>query len=964
MLWRLLVPTVLLIISAGGLRTWQVMQEEREQALVAQSDLLDRLGAMLAQSMAVQVAMGQSDTLALLAQPIVQVRGMAAVRWQLPGANGEPVEHGIDHVAPEPAAADALAAAVAPGWFSGLIHMAPLNRSWSIVWQDQTYGELVLYTDPAPWVELAWRRVTAQARAAAVVILVLSALLILLLRSSLRSLRQLGQAAQTLQAGQTGARVEVVGCREVRQAGEAFNAMAEQIEQLLHRLRRARSELYQEKERLEITLASIAEAVIATDAKAQVCFINPVAEALLGRSRDEVLGQPLRLVMPVVSHNTRAAVTDPMALALKTAKVVELAEHSRLLGHGRVERVIEGTVAPVHDGAGKVVGGVVVFRDVTERVAVQQRMAWQVGHDTLTGLPNRWLINDRLEQAVAQARRDGSLLAVCFVDLDGFKAINDQHGHDVGDEVLVSIAHRLKEAVRATDSVGRLGGDEFVLLLGALGSMDELDQILSRLIASVAEPCLTERAAHRLSASVGVVVFPEDNFDADTLLRHADQAMYQAKALGGNQYRLFEGQDDQDTPLRQQRIERLAQGLRDGELRLLFQPKVHLGSGVMTGLEAMLRWQHPQEGLLLPLEFLPLVRQHPLDEQISDWVIEQVLCQQERWLAQGWSWPISLNMSSETFAALATWERLERALEAHPTVSPALLEIELLESGALDDLHRLGTLMARYQALGVKVALDDFGLANSSLLHLKRLPADTVKIDPSFVHGMVDDPADLALVEALITMVRLFGRGVVADGIETPEQGLLLMRLGCRCGQGPVIARPMSVEAVPAWVAAYQGEPSWRLWADVAWNVNDFPLLMAQQDHIHWVQQIVSATQGMSLRLSAQEVCNHQRCRFGQWYYGEGQRHYSELAAFKAIESVHEEVHRVGLEALQLNADGQTEAAQRKALVLLGLRDVILAHLVELHRAVATPMEPTAVTTASTAPEAWRSTVFDGGLDL
>jgi diguanylate cyclase (GGDEF)-like protein/PAS domain S-box-containing protein len=960
MLWRLLVPMVLLISIAGGVRTWQVLQEERQQAMVAQSDVLDRLGTMLAQSMALQVAMGQSDTLSLLAQPVAQVHGVAAVQWQLQGPEGEPVERGINHVGSAPTLPDA-SGAQAPGWFSGLIHMAPLSRQWLMVWQGRTYGQVVLHTDPAPWVELAWMRVTMQARMVLVMIAVLSVFLALLLRGSLRSLRQLGQAAQTLQSGQAGARVEVAGCREIRQVAEAFNAMAEQMEQLLSRLRRARSELFQEKERLEITLASIAEAVIATDAKAQVCFINPVAEALLGRSRQEVLGQPLRLVMPVVSHNTRAAVTDPMALALKTAKVVELAEHSRLLCQGRHERVIEGTVAPVHDGAGRVVGGVVVFRDVTERVALQQRMAWQVGHDALTGLPNRWLIHDRLEQAVAQAQRDRSMLAVCFVDLDGFKAINDQHGHDVGDEVLVIIAHRLKEAVRATDSVGRLGGDEFVLLLGALSSINELDQILERLIASVAEPCLTERASHRLSASVGVAVFPDDNCDADALLRHADQAMYQAKALGGHQHRLFEGQDDQETPLRLQRIERLAQGLRDGELRLLFQPKVHLGSGVMTGVEALLRWQHPEEGLLLPLEFLPLVKQHPLDEQITTWVIEQVLAQQKRWLAQGYSWPISFNMSAEIFQSAAILAGLQRRLALCPEVSPALLEIELVESGTLDDLHRLGALMSRYQALGIKVALGNFGQGGSSLLHLKRLPVNTVKIDPSFVHGMVDDPADLALVESLITMVRLFGRSVIAEGVGTAEQGLLLMRLGCRYGQGHAIARAMSAEAIPAWAAAYQGETSWRLWADVAWNVNDFPLLMAQQDHIHWVEQIVAATQGVSLRLSAQEVCDHHRCRFGQWYYGEGQRHYGDLAAFRDIESVHAEVHRVGLEALQLNADGQNEAAQQKAQVLIGLRDLVLAHLIELHRAVATPVEPTAVITA---PEAWRATVFDGGLDL
>ncbi len=512
LLGRLLLPMVLLVSLAGVVRTWQVMEEERQQAVVAQEDLLDRLGTMLAQSMAVQVAMGQSDTLVLWARPVARMHGIAAVHWSLPqppqlgveGGEGM-VEHRVLHDDPvdeTPAAAQAHAPLAqtqvqtqAPLWFSGLMQMVPVHRQWPMVWQGRTYGQLSLHTDVSPWVELAWMRVMTETRMVIVVLGVLSLLLAGLLRGSLRSLHQLGQAAQRLQAGQADVRVAVHGCQEVRQLSAAFNAMAEQVEQLLGRLRRARSELFQEKERLEITLASIAEAVIATDAKAQVCFINPVAEALLGRSREDVLGQPLRGVMPLVNHNTRSSVHDPMALALKTARVVQLAEHSRLLGQDRVERLIEGSVAPVHNGAGRVVGGVVVFRDVTERVALQQRMAWQVGHDALTGLPNRWLIHDRLEQSLAQARRDGSMLAVCFIDLDGFKAINDQHGHDVGDEVLVIIAHRLKDAVRATDSVGRLGGDEFVLLLGALTSMDEMDQILVRLLASVEEPCVTRRMA-------------------------------------------------------------------------------------------------------------------------------------------------------------------------------------------------------------------------------------------------------------------------------------------------------------------------------------------------------------------------------------------------------------------------------------------------------------------------------------
>ena len=929
-LWaRLLLPLALAIMLAGSLRTWLVMLEERADAQAAQVHLTETLGTTLALALGEQAADQHRTHIQTMIAQTAANQGVLSVAWELVGQ----VELRADRLLRPPQGV--------PAWFVRVFNLQPLTQRWPVMWHGSSHGDLILTSDPTTLIEKSWHRVLNQARMVAAVVLMLVVVLTLVLRTSLKGLSDLVDASRALQQGQISTRLRPVGAREVRSVAAAFNAMAEQIGDLLNRLRLARTALFQEKERLETTLASIAEAVIATDAEGRIRFMNPMAERLIGCERESVYGETFESVVQIVQDSNRMPVEAPVRQSLSDARIVTWSDHTLLRRDGGPELLIEGSAAPIYDGALHVVGAVMVFRDVTDRIALQRRIAWQAGHDALTGLPNRMLIRDRLEQAMAQARRDGSMLAVCFIDLDGFKALNDLHGHAVGDRMLVTAAQRLRATLRSIDSVARLGGDEFVVLLSNITSFQELDQVLARLIESISQPVVVDAVELRLRASIGVSVFPQDDSDADVLLRHADLAMYQSKEDGGHQYRLFNPHDDLGLQLRQKRIDRIARALQDGEMRLLYRPRVELGTGRLIGLEATVRWDHPDEGELMPTSFMPLIQGPELIAATNDWMIDTALSQLQAWRQEGRTgWPLSVPLLCRDLQEASFVQRLQAALDRYDGIAPTLLELEIHESGSLEDLQQIDQTLETCRQLGVRIVLDQFGQGYASLLHLKRLPADRLKIDPGFVRGMIEERSDLATVEAIITMARLFGREVSAEGIDTAEQGTLLMRLGCPAGQGNRISAPLKGEEVADWAGQYAGESSWSIWAGTDWRLEDFPLLMAEHDHHRWVRQIIASTQGNSPRLGAEEICDHHRCRFGRWFDGEGQERYGHLEAFKAIEPVHVEVHRLGMSILQLGSIGHTEEAQAQAAELSQRRDDIVVRLMELQRAVASPAPP------------------------
>ena len=448
-------------------------------------------------------------------------------------------------------------------------------------------------------------------------------------------------------------------------------------------------------------------------------------------------------------------------------------------------------------------------RDITERKRYQQQLEHIAQHDILTDLPNRALLNDRLRQGIALSQRRGTSLAVVYLDLDFFKEINDTHTHGVGDQLLVALAQRLKAVIREGDTLARIGGDEFVVILTDLETAEDCRPLLDRMLQAVASPVIVDDRMLKVSASIGVTLYPRDEVDADLLLRHADQAMYQAKQDGKNRYHVFDTDHNLVVKAKHDSIERIRVALAHREFVLHYQPKVNMRTGRVIGVEALIRWQHPTLGLLPPATFLPVVEGHQLNVEIGEWVIDAALKQIASWSNVGLEMPVSVNVSARQLLQDDFVEKLQILLASHPTVGSPSLELEILETSALADLGVITDLMRACRRIGVRFALDDFGTGYSALTYLKRLPAEILKIDQTFVRDMLEDQDDLAIVKGIIGLAQAFRREVIAEGVETAAVGEMLLSLGCELAQGYAIARPMPGEAVPGWVGAWRPYPSW-----------------------------------------------------------------------------------------------------------------------------------------------------------
>jgi diguanylate cyclase (GGDEF)-like protein/PAS domain S-box-containing protein len=453
---------------------------------------------------------------------------------------------------------------------------------------------------------------------------------------------------------------------------------------------------------------------------------------------------------------------------------------------------------PVFDEAGNFQGYRGVGRDVTLARQAEQRVHELARFDSLTGLPNRNMFLGELDRAIARARRHDAPFALYFIDLDRFKTVNDTLGHDAGDELLKVMATRLRGAVRENDLVARLGGDEFVVLLeGDTGAVD-LTTIARKLLAAIGEPLTLHGHNFLVTGSIGIGLFPSDGTDAATLLKHADAAMYLAKEKGKNNVQFYTA-ELAELAARQFQLESALQlALARGELLLHYQPKVHIDSGSTVGVEALLRWAHPTRGLVPPMEFIPLAEERGLIVPIGRWVIRTACRQIREWHAAGAAVPpVAVNLSARQFASDTLVDDIVEAMALYE-VAPGELEVELTESVLMADPERANEVLRRLHGLGVRIAIDDFGTGYSSLSYLKRFPAQTVKIDRSFISGLPADGDDLAIAEAVIAMAHSLGLGVVAEGVETEAQLSALRDLGCDEAQGFLLGRPMPAAELKA----------------------------------------------------------------------------------------------------------------------------------------------------------------------
>lgn len=467
------------------------------------------------------------------------------------------------------------------------------------------------------------------------------------------------------------------------------------------------------------------------------------------------------------------------------------------------------TISEITNENNELTGYIGASSDISLLKKREQQLEQITHYDTLTGLPNRVLLTDRMNLAIAQSKRNNCLMAVCYLDLDGFKLVNDQFGHEIGDQLLVEMTQRIKNTLRDEDTIARLGGDEFAFLLQDLERVEDCEHTLHRLLKAIIEPFVVEDQIIEISASIGISIFPEDNSSPDTLLRHASQAMYQTKQTGKNAFHIYNIELDRQIHSHRSALNRIELAFENGEFELFFQPKVDMKKGIVFGAEALIRWRHLERGLVMPGEFLPLIEHNEFANRLDDWVIDRALQHIEQWQTQGLTLKISVNISARSLQSIDFVSKLRAAFDRHPLANRHHFELEILETEVLNDLGKTAQTIKSCQAMGVKFSLDDFGTGYSSLSYLRRLPVQTLKIDQSFVRDMLEDDNDLAIVRSVIGLADSFKRQVLAEGVESLEHGILLMNMGCYLSQGYAIAKPMPAADFLNWLQHWKMPKEW-----------------------------------------------------------------------------------------------------------------------------------------------------------
>ena len=655
------------------------------------------------------------------------------------------------------------------------------------------------------------------------------------------------------------------------------------------------------------------EGILITDARGLIVDINPAFTEITGYSRAEVIGH--------------------------TPALLKSGKHPDAFYHDMWQQLIDGghwqgeiwnrrkngdlfaellTISTLVDEYGDTLHYLGLFSDITKSKQQQQALEMMAHYDMLTQLPNRSLFADRFQLAIAHSDRQHSLLAVVFLDLDGFKPINDRYGHEIGDQLLVEVSQRIKACIREDDTASRLGGDEFAILLNDISSVDHCERLIGRLQRTIALPYKIDNDPVRLSASMGVTIYPLDHADADTLLRHADQAMYQAKQSGRNRHYLFDALHDQLRLHQQSQLAELQQGFNAGELCLFYQPKVNMRSGKVIGFEALLRWQHTQRGMLEPADFLPMANGAELEIRIGNWVIEQALKQLQILHQQDLKLSVSVNVSAYHLQWPGFFEALDFALARYPDVDASYLLLEVLESSVLSDIHNISSIIRSCRkGLGIRIALDDFGTGYSSLSHLRHLPVDVIKIDKSFIRDILDDANDFTIVDGVIGLTEAFQHEVIAEGVETVTHGKMLMTIGCDLAQGFVIAAPMPAAAIESWLQQYQANPDWLAHGKIAMTAQQQLISLMQLQTDFWLQRVIVNLQTDPDDIHGWPLLNPKKSHFNHWleqarkedlfnqlWLDQLKLAYTELFHAAAglknqYEEAHQELARAGIDELQ-----------------------------------------------------------------
>ena len=581
---------------------------------------------------------------------------------------------------------------------------------------------------------------------------------------------------------------------------------------------------------------------------------------------------------------------------------------------------VQDQLTAVRNRKGSLVDLIGAHIDITEQKQHEQQLKRLADYDSLTGLPNREFLKRILPQAMEKACKAECKLALCCIDLDNFKHINDCFGRNAGDVFLQEISKRLITCMRDNDTVARVGGDEFVVILQHLDTEHDYEILLDQIQTAIAIPFKWNGIKMQTTSSTGITLYPQqEEHNSGRLLRQANYSMYKAKLKGKNGRYLFSIDKQRSQVQHNQKLERISTALKQNELELFYQPKVNMRTEKVLGVEALVRWHHPERGLQSPAEFLPYIQNHPLDIELGLWVIDTAMKQIETWHKHDLDLPVSVNVSGYHLQQPDFIDLLHQMLTDHPGVRHGDLEIEILETAAIKDIKRVSNVIAQCRTIGVNVALDDFGTGYSSLSYLKNLPVQTLKIDQSFICEICDKPDDLAIFEGILGMARAFGRQVVAEGIETVEQGHMLLQLSCELAQGYEIARPMPAQDLPEWINNWKADSSWKK-ARILNNA-EFQRMRVGIAHRAWLKDLEQYLQNNN---TAPPDMNPERCIMGAWLKSAAAENRSNRRSAAEIMGKYLQIHEVAREAIDLHHRGMDAEAQTHLTGLRGLSTTLL----------------------------------------
>lgn len=656
----------------------------------------------------------------------------------------------------------------------------------------------------------------------------------------------------------------------------------------------------EEQQKLAASVFTAAsEGIIITDNKGKILDINRAFETITGYQHSDAIGKN-----PNILKSGRQS--EKFYQSMWKSLINTGNWHGEIWNKRKNGSIYPQilTINTVNDDEGNVKNYIATFFDITQIKENENKLKHLAQYDALTNLPNRVLLADRLKQAMLQAQRKSKSLVVAYIDLDGFKLVNDLYGHDIGDKLLIEVAKRMKKTLREIDTLARIGGDEFIAVLSDLDNSTEALPVLNRLLDIISERIQINNLDLAISASIGATVFPQQaSIDPDQLQRQADQAMYDAKLEGKNCCRFFDPEHNEIRKRHYKHLTAIEKAIENDEFLLYYQPKTNMRTGKIIGLEALIRWQHPTLGLLFPNEFLPQIEGHDISVNLGDWVINNALKQLKEWQQQGIEIPISINVGAEQLQQADFVEKLKDKLSKFPDLKSGMLEMEILETSALQDLIRVSGVIEACNQLGVEFALDDFGTGYSSLVYLKSLPIKTLKIDQSFIRNILEFPQDHVIMEGVISLANSFNLNVIAEGVETIDHGRVLLLMGCEIGQGYSIARPLPANEIPNWLKHWQPDPRWKNTLPIGKKA--LPLLYAEAEHraiLRKLSALVTAKQSIFDRA---EILD---CSFDA-YLDEAKKRDKDSSLLYEISIAHDEIHILFDKILSLSKVGKWHQA-------------------------------------------------------